>query len=275
MAGVATVDRVGVDRAGAVRAGAVRAGVSRRARPERAAISRPRDAFPHTRRPLPWLLAAFLAMLFFIPVDSTELRVHLPVGSQIDRFAVIGLVLAWICFGGDQRAFLRTKRSKLYVGAALLFVTVAVASLLFDVGRIVNLDEFTLAEKRFALLGSFLLLSWFTLTALRFEDVRGFSTYLIGIATVMAIGMLIERHTGYNVFYNWSAVILKPIATVAPSPTNIHPEVGSDGRVSVVGPTLHGLAATTMLVIVMPFALVRILDAVTRRSWCLNATALP
>ena len=66
----------------------------------------------------------------------------------------------------------------------------------------------------------------------------------------MAIGMLVERHTGYNVFYNWSATILKPIATVAPSPTDIHPVFGSDGRVTVVGPTLHGLAATTMLVVV-------------------------
>ena len=191
----------------------------------RGSIPRPRDAFPHTRRPLPWVLAAFLAMLFFVPVDSTELKVHLPVGSQIDRFAVVGLVVAWICFGGDQRAFLRTRRSKLYVGAACVFLALAVASLLLDAGRIVNLGDFTLAEKRFALLGSFLVLSWFTLTALRFEDVRGFSTYLIGLGTVMAIGMLIERHTGYNIFYNWSGAILKPIANVAPSPTNIHPAI--------------------------------------------------
>ena len=49
---------------------------------------RTRDAFPHTRRPLPWLLAAFLTMLFFVPVDSTEVKIHLPVGSQIDRFGV-------------------------------------------------------------------------------------------------------------------------------------------------------------------------------------------
>jgi hypothetical protein len=234
---------------------------------------RPRDAFPHTRRPLPWVLAAFLALLFFVPVDSTELKIHLPVGSQIDRFAVVGLVLAWICFGGDQRAFMRTRRSKLYVGAACVFLALAVASLLFDAGRIINLGDFTLAEKRFALLGSFLILSWFTLTALRFEDLRGFTTYLIGLATLTAIGMIIERRTGYSVFYNWSGAILKPIANVAPSPTNIHPEFGSDGRVAVFGPTLTGLAAATMLVVVSPFALVRMFDARSRRSWWLNATA--
>ena len=114
---------------------------------------RARDAFPHTRRPLPWVLAAFLAMLFFVPVDSTELKVHLPVGSQIDRFAIVGLVFAWFCFGGDQRAFLRTRRSKLYVGAACVFLALAVASLLLDAGRIINIGDFNLAEKRFALLG--------------------------------------------------------------------------------------------------------------------------
>jgi hypothetical protein len=232
-----------------------------------------RDAFPHTRRPLPWVLAAFLVMLFFVPVDSTELKVHLPVGSQIDRFAIVGLVVVWVCCGGDQRAFLRTRRSKLYVGGACLFLALAIGSLLFSAERILNLGELELAEKRFALLGSFLVLSWFTLTALRFEDVRGFATFLIGLASVTAIGMIIERRTGYNAFYIWSGTILKSIATVAPSPTDIHPAVGSDGRVAVFGPTLHGLAATTMMVVVMPFALVRVFDAKVRRTWWLNALA--
>jgi hypothetical protein len=231
------------------------------------------DAFPHTRRPLPWALAAFLAMLFLVPVDSTELRVHLPVGSQIDRFAIVGLVLVWFVCGGDQRAFLRTRRSKLFVGAACAFLVLAVASLLLDAGRIINVGDFNLAEKRFGLLGSFVVLSWFTLTALRFEDVRGFSTYLLGLASLMAVGMLYERHSGTNLFYELSAAVLKPIATVTPAPTNIHPVFGSDGRVVVVGPTLHGLAASTMLVVAMPFALVRVFDAVSRRSRYLNALA--
>jgi hypothetical protein len=231
------------------------------------------DAFPYTRRPLPWVLAAFMAMLFFVPVDSTELKIPLPVGSQIDRFAIVGMVLAWVWFGGDQRAFLRTRRSKLYCTAACIFLVIAVASLLLDAGRIVNVGQIELASKRFALLGSFLILSWFTLTALRFADIRGFASYLIGLATVMAIGMLIERHTGYNIFYNLSGAILKPIANVAPSPTDINPVFGSDGRVTVVGPTLHGLAATTMLVLVSPFALVRVLEPTSRRSMWLNALA--
>ncbi len=237
------------------------------------AVSPRPDAFPHTRRPLPWMLAGFLAMLFFVPIASTELNVHLPVDSRIDRFGVIALILGWLWFGGDQRAFLRTRRSKLYATAACAFLALAVASLLLDSGRIVNLGDFKLAEKRFALLGSFLILSWFVLTALRFEDVRGFATYLIGLATMTSIGMLIERHTGYNIFYEATRTLLGSIAKVAPAPTDIHPAFGSQGRVVVVGPTQHGLAAATMLVMVMPFALVRIFDAASRRSRWLNAGA--
>jgi len=263
MAGTAVLDRPATSSASVSRPTALQ---------RRAAVTR-RDAFPHTRRPLPWLLAGFLAMLFVVPIDSTELKIHLPVDSRIDRFAVIVLVLAWMWLGGDQRAFVRTRRSKLFAGAACVFLAVAVASLLLDAGRIINLGDFQLAEKRFALLGSFLVLSWFTLTALRFEDVRGFATYLIGLATLMSFGMLIERHTGYNVFYELSRELLQPIAKVALSPTVIHPAVGSDGRVTVVGPTIHGLAATTMLMVVMPFALVRVLDATSRRSWWLNSAA--
>jgi hypothetical protein len=242
-------------------------------RPAEGRASQHMDAFPHTKRPLPWILAAFLAMVFFIPIASTELKVHLPVDSRIDRFAVIVLVLAWVWFGGDQRAFLRTRRSKLYVTAACVFLVLAVASLLFDVGRIANLGDVQLAVKRFALLGSFLILSWFTLTALRFEDVRGFATYLIGLATIMSVGMLIERRTGYNIFYSLSKAVLSPVANVGQAPTEIHPAFGTEGRLVVVGPTQHGLAATTMLVVVMPFALVRVLDAGSRKSWWLNAAA--
>lgn len=232
------------------------------------------DAFPHTKRPLPWILAAFMALLFFVPIESTELKLHLPVDSRIDRFAVVGLVLAWFWFGGDQRAFLRTRRSKRYVTAACIFLVIAITSLLLDVDRIVNLGDLNLAGKRFALLISFLIFSWFVLTALRFEDVRGVATYLIGLATLMSIGMLIERRTGYNPFYNWTATILGPIAKVAPAPTDVNPLFGTEGRLVVVGPTAHGLAATTMLVVVMPFALVRVFDATSRKSWWLNAIAI-
>jgi hypothetical protein len=262
------------DRAGAVRLPARSLLARLRGVPVEKPASTPRDAFPHTKRPLPWFLAAFLAMLFFVPIGSTELKVNVGVDSHPDRLAVVVLVLAWFWFGGDQRAFLRTRRSKLFVTAACIFLALAIASLLLDAPRIINVGDFQLAEKRFALLGSFLVLSWFTLTALRWEDLRGFASYLIGLGVMMAFGMLVERHTGYNVFYEWSRMILGPIAKVAVSPTIIHPSFDEGGRVTVVGPTSHGLAATAMLMMVLPFALVRFLDASARKSRWLNAAAV-
>jgi O-antigen ligase len=220
------------------------------------------------------MLAAFVAMVFFIPIASTELKLHLPVDSRIDRFAIILLVLSWMWFGGDQRAFLQTRRSKLYVTAACMFLAVVVASLLFTAPRIINQGEFPLAEKRFALLASFFVLSWFALTALRFEDVRGFAGYLVGLAAITSIGILVERNTGYNIFYNWTKAILSPIANVEQAPTIIHPKFGGEGRVTIVGPTNQGLAATTMLVMMMPFALVRMFDSRPRsRAWWFHAGA--
>jgi hypothetical protein len=233
-----------------------------------------RDAFPHTKRPLPWLLAGFMALVFLVPIQQTELKLHLPVDSTPDRFAVIGLLLAWFWFGGDQRAFLRSRRPKLFVFAACVFVVVAVASVLFDAPRIINLGEFPLVEKRFALLGSFVVVCWFALTALRFEDLRGFITYLIWLAVLMSIGMIIERRTGYNVFYEGIGSLLRPIATVAKSPTDLIATPANEGRVTVVGPTDHGLAATAVLVMVLPFAIVRVIDATSRRSWWLNGAAV-
>ena len=258
--------------------GAGAADVRSRKRPEASRRERasttedaPRDRFPHTRRPLPWVLVAFVAMLFLVPVDSTELLVHLPVDSHVDRFAVVGLLIAWIVFGGDQRALLRTKRSKLGVVAVCVFMALAFASIVFGAERIAILGELKLSEKHFALLLSFLVLFWFTLTALRFEDVRGFATFLIGIGTFVAFWMLIERRTGYNFFFEWSHTVLSPIARVLPPLTQIHPTGGE--RPVVVGPTRHGLAATTMMVAVMPFALVRVFDGLTRRTRWLNAIA--
>lgn len=224
------------------------------------------DAFPRTKRPLPWILAAFLALLFLVPVDSTQAKIHLPVNSHIDRFAVVTMVLAWVWFGGDQRTFVDPRRSKLFVGAVSVFTAVAVASLLFDAPRIVNLNELTGAEKHFATLFAFVIVGWFALTAVRREDLRGFATYLIGLACVTSLGVLVERRTGYNAFYNFSTVIFKPVATVAAAPTNIHPQFGTDGRLDIVGPTIHGLAVTAMLTMVMPFALVRLLEAPTRQG---------
>ena len=227
------------------------------------------DAFPHTRRPLPWVLAAFLVMIFFVPVDQTDLRVHLPFNSKFDRFAVMAMVGAWVVLGGDQRTFWRSRRFRHYAAALALFVAIAIASLLADSFRVINLNQWTLAQKQIAVLISFAAASWFAMTALRPEDLKGLSALIIVLGIVLALGMLVESRTGYNVFYEVSRIVLKPIARVGPAPTSVSGLV-----VGVVGPTSHGLAAATVLAIAMPFALVRVFELPVGRSWLFSTVAV-
>ncbi|MBO0883741.1 MAG: hypothetical protein J2P17_26080, partial [Mycobacterium sp.] len=241
---------------------------------DRFALTRSTDAFPQTRRPLPWVLAVFVGLLFLVPLDSTRVRVQLPFDSTIDRAVVALMVLAWAWFGGDERTLVGRRRSKLVPVTMLLFLAVAFLSVILDSSRLANLGEFGLAGKKLMLECSYVAVGLFAMTALRPEDLRGFSRYLVRLASVLAIGVIVERRTGFNPFYTVSHLLLSPIATVGPAPTDIHPINGV--RVAVVGPTIHGLALTTMLVMAMPFAILGALDAPQRRSrrWYLLALLL-
>lgn len=231
------------------------------------------DAFPHTRRPWPWVLAVFYGFVLLVPIDATTINVSLPLGSQVNRFAVVIVVLIWLVLGGDKKTIWRSSRGKMYVSAVAIFWLVLLVGDFAGSSRMIRLNEWTLAEKQIPLLASFFVIGWFTLTALRPRDLPGMGTYLIWLGVIFALGVLVESRTGYNVFYSVMRPLLKPIATVGQTPTQLNGALTDDGRVVVVGSTEHGLAAVTVLATVMGFALIRVFDAPNRRTWCLNALA--
>src|ERR1700744_5850208 len=102
------------------------------------------DAFPHTRRPLPWIVAAFLVMLFIVPVDATTVKIHLPVDSQIHRCAVVIVILLWCVLGGDQKTIWRSNRSKVFVAAVAIYLAVEFGGVIAASPRIIRLDEWSL-----------------------------------------------------------------------------------------------------------------------------------
>src|SRR6185312_5414230 len=67
-----------------------------------AAVARTDDAaadggtWPRTTRVLPWMLAAFLAMVWLVPFDSASLPVHLPFESKLDRVVIILMAFVWL-----------------------------------------------------------------------------------------------------------------------------------------------------------------------------------
>jgi O-antigen ligase len=201
-------------------------------------------------------------MLWLVPIDAVNVKVSLPVDSKIDRFAIAGMVLLWMLFGGDRRP--RGRRPIAFLAAVGVFVGVAFASLAFNLPRVIRLGELDLAQKQLALLVAFGLFAWFAVVAMRPSELRAFSRLTIGLGTLCAVGVIVERKTGYNAFYEVSRAILSPIATVAASPTLIHPDPLRVDRPIIVGPTEHGLAVTTMLSMALSFAVVALLDA---RTW--------
>ena len=89
------------------------------------------------------MLAGFMVIIFLIPVDSVRLKVHLPFNASFDRLGVFVLLLAWVVLGGDQRTVWRSRRSKLYAGAAALFAAILVAGILANSYHVITLGEWT------------------------------------------------------------------------------------------------------------------------------------
>jgi hypothetical protein len=217
------------------------------------------DDWPYTRRPLPWLLAAFLVMLWFVPINGVDLKVSLPIDPKIDRFAIGGVVVLWVLCGGDPRP--RGRRPMWFLGTLGTFLGLAFLSVIVNAPRVIRLGEFDLVQKKLGLLVAFGLFAWFAVAAMRPSELRAFSVFTVCLATLCALGVLVERKTGFNAFYEFSRTLLRPVANVVPSPTVIHPDPTKFDRPQIVGPTEHGLAVTTMLSMGLPFALLAMLDA--------------
>jgi hypothetical protein len=236
------------------------------------------DAWPRTRRPLPWLFALFLAMLYLVPFDSIHLKVSLPVSSDLDRFVVALIVIVWlvgVALGRPGR--FQRLRPRGWALGMIFFLLAAVASIFFNVERITNLAEWDDAQKRLAVLLSLAIVFAIVTLTLRPAELRPFSVLIVCLALITAFGTIYEKKTGYNVFYETSAAVFSPIADVASSPTEIDPNPETTPRPTITGPTRHALSVTSLLGMALPFAVVLAAVAPDRRKrilWGIAACAL-
>jgi O-antigen ligase len=235
------------------------------------------DDWPHTKRLMPWLIAGFMTMVFLIPIDGIRLKIHLPVDSKVDRFALGAMVMVFIL-----RALLRRgaeakpyRRMTAAMSAALIFVSLALLSVLPNVDRIYRLGQLTFDEKALSQLLAYIAFFLIVATQVRRNEIPAYGRLVLSLAVLTALGTLWESRTGYNIFYELSGKLFSSIATVMPSPTNINPGFG-EGRKTIVGPTEHGLALASMLTMALPFAVVRMKEVKTNgaRFWCMAAIGL-
>lgn len=207
---------------------------------------------------LPWLLAAFLAMIFVLPFDAIEVPVSLPVDNKPDRIFLPVIAVLWMASLLAAGALRPRLRFSLVHFAVALLVVVAVLSVLANAPTLVALGQFEIATKKLALLLSWAVLFAIVASTIRSDEVPAFARLIVGLACITAMGTIWEYRTGENLFHIWTDAILPNAFTVAPSLAD--PQFG---RENVTGPTNHPLAVATLLAVALPFAVI----GLARHRW--------
>jgi hypothetical protein len=213
------------------------------------------DLWPHTTRALPWLLAGFLTMIWVVPFGA----ISLPMAGHPDRPALVAIGGIWILTLGVVvgPARPRVRVTLLHVAIALLFAC-AVASVALNSSILANLGELGLASKKLVLLASFAIFFVMVASVIRPAEVPRFVGLMLGLAAVVSIAAIVEYRLEVNPFYDLAANF--PYIAV---PSDLH-EIDPTGRTTVYGPMDHPLELALMLGLVVPFALVPLLEVKTR-----------
>jgi hypothetical protein len=226
--------------------------------------------WPRTTRLLPWSLAGFLAMIFLFPFDNTDLPIPLPLDATLDRPVLMIIVALWVISASTLMGVRRLNFGPVHKAFAV-FAAIAIASVVLNFEVLNNLGQADLAVKKLALLFSYIVLFVIAASSLRPTEVPRLTAFMVGLASITAIGLIVEYRTGFNPFYRWGE---KLVPGVSPPPD--YGTYDSIGRKTIVGPDGHPLAAAMSLSMVLPFAVMGLFRATRNKQRILYglATAL-
>ena len=227
------------------------------------------DDWPHTYRLVPWLIASFLAMLFLVPFDSTQLPAGLPFDSKLDRVLLAPMAFLWLMTACTARRSRVRFRITLIDYALFFVVTIAFASVIFNLPTLFNIGETSLAVKKLFVLLSFIAFFYIASSSIRPSEAKNFCMLVVGLAALMGLGITYEYRTSVNVFFNWTDAVLPGAFSVSPPPAD--PQFG---RELVSGPTVHAIAAATLLAMALPFACSAFAAAKTHKRKILYGVAV-
>jgi len=230
-----------------------------------------RDSWPHTTRALPWMLAAFLVMLWLVPINAISIQASLPIDLKLDRLALPILVFTWLlALAAGGRGAPRWRFTAVHAAIAL-FVAVAFLSVVLNAAYLNQTLELELAIKKLTLLAAFFSVFLVVASAVRPTEVRPLMTLMLACAVICALGVLWEYRFGANLFYAWSDKLLPSFFDVAPVDTTGYDEIG---RRQVIGPADLGLEAVAMLTMALPIAFVRVMHSPRSRERLLCGLAI-
>jgi hypothetical protein len=223
----------------------------------------PADAWPHTTRVIPWLLAAFIAMLWLVPINAITISASLPIELKLDRILLPVIVVVWVlALAAGGRAAPRWRFTRIHAAIAI-FVAVAFLSVIVNAVYLDHTLELAVAIKKLSLLAAFFTIFLIVASSIRPAEVRPFLTFMLAMGVICGLGIIWEYHHGTNLFYAWSAKLLPGPFHVSIDSTTSFDEIG---RPAVIGPAEISLEAVAMLAMAFPIALVRLLQSKATRQ---------
>jgi hypothetical protein len=231
---------------------------------------RRRGDWPRTSRPLPWLIAFFLALVWLVPVDSISLTVSLPFNLHLDRivlpFIVLGCGMAFAIGGPDMP---RLRLTRIHAAIAI-FLLVSFLSVVVNASSLNQALALRDAIKQLLLLASWVAFFAVAASVIRRSEVRTFLKYILILAVICGIGVLVEYRFKYNAFYAFSGAIFTNIFVMQAPALGGVDEIG---RVVVLGPTAVGLEVAAMLAMALPIGLIGLMNAARLRNQILYGAA--
>jgi hypothetical protein len=218
--------------------------------------------WPRTTRVMPWLIAAFMVVLWLVPFNTIELSVSLPFDMKFDRLVLPIIFAVWVlalATGGSAAPRVRVTVIHVGIGA---FIAVACLGIVLAARDLNQTLELELPVKKLSLLLSYGLLFVIVASSVRRAEVPAFLKFTLGLAVLCAIGVIWEYRFRYNAFYSISDMVLPGFFHVAPVDPN---EVDDIGRRMTRGPAEHPLETVAMLSMALPIALVGIIHSADRR----------
>lgn len=220
---------------------------------------------------MPWLVAAFIAMLWLVPFNTISMNVSLPFEVKLDRIVLPFVVLAWgaaLIIGGRNSPRMYLSRIHLAIGG---YIAVAFASVLLNLNWLNHQLLLDSSLKALLLLLSFGTLFVIVASVVRPGEVRAFVKYSLVLSVICGVGALYEYKFKYDPFYQLAHTIFPSGLFTVPIP-NAH-AVDELGRRLTRGPAEEPLELAVMMAIALPIALVGLMEARRRRDQVLYGLA--
>jgi O-antigen ligase len=198
-----------------------------------------------------------------VPIKRYELPGNLPFNLELYRLLVAMILACWLSSLLIDRK-VRLRRTPFDKPLALM-VAAVFASEIANPSRVRELDSYVAKSLTFLL--SFVLLYFFVATILRHRpDIELIVKVIVGCGAVVAVSALIERRSGYNVFFHLQGVL--PFLHF-----NGAEDIVRNGRLRVIGSGQHPIAFGAMFALLVPLSIALVRTS-SRKWWIATGLTL-